>query len=341
MTGQALTVQPYASLTPSGRLRRLAGRALEHYALETPRLRLLSAKEHAIFRVNARAPGQAVMERFALRLYLPAAYHEPSVITELEWLTALVRDAGLVVPEPIPTRTGEMLVLVDESDTDTRRPAALFRWVEGRRHKASLSRQDLAAVGRFTGRLHEHATHFMPSVGRAGQRWDWDRVFGPGSPVAPDSDDPRLTLEQRELFRDMAARLRQAMRELGTDPQVWGLIHADLHSSNYLFHDGDVHAIDFEDCGWGYYLYDLAVILDEIYAVFPLRALELRQGLLNGYRQIRTLPADHESLLDLFVAMRLAELLRWHATSDEAVYGLAVPQLLDEAVAHFQQRVLD
>lgn len=332
-------MRPYASLTPHGRLHRLAVHALRHYALERPRRRLLSTKEHAVFRVDARVPGRTDSERFALRLYLPAACHEPSVLTELEWLTALAREAGLVVPEPVPTRSNQTLTLIEEEGTDARRPAALFRWVEGRRHKASLSERDLVAVGRFAGRLHEHATHFVPQAGRTAQRWDWDRVFGVGSAVAPDSDDPHLTVEQRELFREIAARLQVAMRELGTSQQVWGLIHADLHSSNYLFQGLDVRAIDFEDCGWGYYLYDLAVILDEIYAVFPARASALRQSLLDGYRQIRNLSEEHESLLDLFVAMRLAELVRWHATSDEAANQAAVPLLLDEAARHIRQRV--
>ena len=43
-----------------------------------------------------------------------------------------------------------------------------------------------------------------------------------------------------------------------------GLIHADLHYENFLFHDGVARAIDFDDCGWGFYLYDVAVTLWEL-----------------------------------------------------------------------------
>ena len=32
---------------------------------------------------------------------------------------------------------------------------------------------------------------------------------------------------------------------------------------NYLFHGGEVRLIDFGDCGWGHYLYDLAVTVSE------------------------------------------------------------------------------
>jgi Ser/Thr protein kinase RdoA (MazF antagonist) len=33
---------------------------------------------------------------------------------------------------------------------------------------------------------------------------------------------------------------------------------ADLHQWNYLFLDQALRAIDFDDCGWGYYAYDMA-----------------------------------------------------------------------------------
>ncbi len=55
--------------------------------------------------------------------------------------------------------------------------------------------------------------------------------------------------------------VRVATRELGAQPDTFGLIHADLHQENYLFHGGMARAIDFDDCGWGFYLYDLAVTL--------------------------------------------------------------------------------
>jgi Ser/Thr protein kinase RdoA (MazF antagonist) len=58
--------------------------------------------------------------------------------------------------------------------------------------------------------------------------------------------------------------VRQAQRELGASPDVFGLIHSDLHQENYLFHRGRVRAIDFDDCGWGHFVYDLAVTLSEL-----------------------------------------------------------------------------
>jgi aminoglycoside phosphotransferase (APT) family kinase protein len=51
------------------------------------------------------------------------------------------------------------------------------------------------------------------------------------------------------------------LQELGKDSNVFGIIHRDLHLNNILFHDGEAYVIDFEVCGWGYYLFDVAVTL--------------------------------------------------------------------------------
>ena len=47
-------------------------------------------------------------------------------------------------------------------------------------------------------------------------------------------------------------------------PGTFGLIHADLHLDNTLFADGEARLIDFDDCGFGYRIYDVAVALWEL-----------------------------------------------------------------------------
>jgi Ser/Thr protein kinase RdoA (MazF antagonist) len=101
----------------------------------------------------------------------------------------------------------------------------------------------------------------------------------------------------------------RAKRELGTGPDVFGLIHADLHQENYLFHQGRVRAIDFDDCGWGHFVYDLAVTLGELQHLPDSDAL--RAGLLRGYRAVRPLPPEHERYVEVFAGLRVLKLTLW------------------------------
>jgi len=78
------------------------------------------------------------------------------------------------------------------------------------------------------------------------------------------------------------------MSHLGEGADTVGLIHADMHLGNALFWRGEVKVIDFDDCGFGYWLYDIAVSLWELrhrndYGHF-------RSALIDGYTRRRPLP---------------------------------------------------
>ena len=87
------------------------------------------------------------------------------------------------------------------------------------------------------------------------------------------------------------------------------MIHSDLNLGNLLFSEGEARAIDFDDCGPGYWMYDLAVALwnwrwDENW-------LRCRDVLINGYTQIRPLPERQLAYLDLFMASRRVDIALW------------------------------
>ncbi len=67
--------------------------------------------------------------------------------------------------------------------------------------------------------------------------------------------------------------------------------------------------IDFDDCGWGFFLYDLAVPLSEVSLrpAYP----AMREALLEAYARRRPLPDDAGTHLDAFIALRCLQILAW------------------------------
>lgn len=65
-------------------------------------------------------------------------------------------------------------------------------------------------------------------------------------------------------FHQVASLVAGLMTQLRDGPGLFGLIHADLHLDNALFLPGGGRLIDFDDCGFGYRLYDIAVGLWEL-----------------------------------------------------------------------------
>lgn len=98
-------------------------------------------------------------------------------------------------------------------------------------------------------------------------------------------------------------------------PDGHGLLHADLHYENFLFPDGRALAIDFDDCGWGNYLYDLAVPLSELEGRSNYEAL--RDALLDGYARQRSLPLGFDDHLRALAILRRVQLIVWILESRE------------------------
>jgi Ser/Thr protein kinase RdoA (MazF antagonist) len=104
-------------------------------------------------------------------------------------------------------------------------------------------------------------------------------------------------------------KAKMAMRALGESSDAWGLIHADLHLDNVLFHREEARPIDFDDCGFGYWVYDIAVALWEqrMTSAYP----AIQQAFLAGYASHQPLPLEQLAYLDLFIAVREAAFGLW------------------------------
>ncbi|WP_179956960.1 phosphotransferase enzyme family protein [Amycolatopsis anabasis] len=290
------------------RTRYLARAALSAYNLPVARLARLPRGFNTTFRVDG-ADGH----RYVLRIQRPDGPDEPMVRAEMTWLTALRRDTGLLVPEPVPTRARDLLTVVE--DAGAPRCCVLYRWVAGRFLDRGLTPARLHRVGAFTARLHRHGAGCDGSP-----RGPVDNVTGLGGAQrrtlsAETAADAAQSVRQAhspaggDLVHRVLERVRRTRDALGRGPDVSGLVHADLHQENYLFHQGEVGAIDFDDCGHGHFAYDLAVTVSELDHL-PGRPA-LRAALLAGYRTVRPLPAEHEAAIDDFVALRRVQLLIW------------------------------
>jgi len=325
--------QHFADLTRGGqvrRLRRLAETALASYDLGTTRLTPLAHFFNTTFRVDTccRLPGEAGQsdqranggERYVIRIHRPGSQNAAMIRSELLWLLALRREAGLVVPEPVATRDGALLMLAGAAGVPEPRHCVVFRWVAGRFLRARLGQRELAQVGAFMAQLHRHAERFVVPDGFLRKRWDYAGIRSAVLGTDLEQSWAHLSRADRALLDAVGAQVQQAMDSLGEGREVFGLIHADLYERNYLFANGDVHAIDFDGCGWGYYLFDIGVAFSTLLARPEYPAL--RQAFLDGYRRVRPLAAHHEALIDTFIAGRLMGHVLWLAAHvDEPSYG--------------------
>ena len=130
------------------------------------RLVLLRHEQNATFRVDGDGA------RYVLRINRPGLQSEATVESEMAWLAALRRDTDLVVPEPVATRDGSLVVTVADPGVPGARCCALLRWIDGRFVNRRLTPAHLARMGDTMGRLQAHAAGWTPPDGFIRQRLD-------------------------------------------------------------------------------------------------------------------------------------------------------------------------
>jgi len=314
-------MKAYEELTHRGkmrRIRRIAREALDAYGFTGARLRLIVDAGNITYRVKAE--GQPVVETendlyedncHLLRLHWPGYQNDGAVDSELEWLSAL-SDAGLPVPQPVPTIEGEFSVEVSVEGVPGARRCSLLRWVRGRMVAKLVRPWHMKAIGGLMARLHDHASSWRPSDGFVRRHYDRNGLWGDDTGTGYTADEvwPRIPRRYFEAFREVTMRAERVMDDWGNGPDVYGLIHADLGTkANVLFHGGEARAIDFDDGGFGYWVYDLAMPLadwegEDVWPAF-------RDALLEGYTEMRSIPEEQLDQLELFLAAIRAMEVFW------------------------------
>jgi Ser/Thr protein kinase RdoA (MazF antagonist) len=311
-------MKPYNERTRLGQLRRirhLAEAALEAYGLRGARLTFVQYSANIVYRVDVPGPvpdetdpGPYVPNRYLLRVLY--TNHVEGVKGEMTWLAALSREAGLPVPEPVTTLEGELLTRIAVPGMPKGRIVSLMRWIDGRRITTGFHPGHFRAWGRMVARLHAFSAGWQPPDGFERPHWDWEGQLG-GREFRCTVEELVASMPQhlQEPFQVVSQEARAVMEGLGKGPDAYGLIHSDLYPENVLFKAGEAYPIDFEDCGFGYWLWDIAVAL----CLWPWTEewQWRRDAFLEGYAQVRTLPESQLRHLDLFMATQYATMVLW------------------------------
>lgn len=266
--------------------------------------------------------------RYVLRLHLAQAVRRDWLEGEIGWLRAIGADSALVVPRPVSLRDGGF-VYADESWV-----AVLFEHIAGEiAQPDTLSAINMQHIGAFIGQLHNVTITSQQTITRP--RLDYDGLFGEAGRYRLGEAAAIFTPKQTAVFDATTARIQQTMDTLGTGSDVFGLIHGDLLAKNILIVGDRVRALDFEYCGYGYYLYDLTPLLWQLKSARADDYGQLEAALWAGYISVRPDAVPHRNLLEPFIAARQVASCRWLAGN------LDNPAVKDTAHTLIAQRVAE
>ena len=274
-------------------------------------LALIHHRENAVFRADDPVAGTP----WALRVHRHGYRASDEIRSELAWMDAL-RDAGVPTPRARPGVDGDPLQLVAPPAGGPPLQVDMLTWIDGRSLAAGGEDHEVyRLVGRTSALIQRHGRTWTPPPGFTRPTWDVDALIGRRALWGDYADLTVLTTEQRAVMHRAASTVRRRLDAFGRAPDRFGLTHGDLMPDNVLVADGVPYVIDFDDGGYGWYLYDLATLLADKVADPAFAAV--RDAWVEGYRTAAALPDDHLDALDALVMARLLLGLGWMHTRRE------------------------
>jgi Ser/Thr protein kinase RdoA (MazF antagonist) len=284
----------------------LAEQALGLYDL--PRyasVHLVSVSENEIYRVEAPSG-----RRWALRVQRPGYQSKSSLASEMAWLAALRRDGVVATQIPVAGVSGEWVQVARDPEGREARNVVLFEWENGSHPRMDMDlRQCFRSLGAITAQMHVHSRTWARPEGFDRFTWDFETALGETPRWGRWRDALGMTADWLDLFGRTAELVGARLSLYGSGPDRFGLAHCDLRLDNLLIDQGEIKVIDFDDCGFSWYMYDAAAAVS-FYEHLP-QVPGLIECWLEGYRTVSPVSLAEEEEIPTFLMLRRLMLLAW------------------------------
>lgn len=238
-----------------------------------------------------------------IRVSIGKGKSREETLSEVLWVDDL-KQFSETVCEPFPSLKNH---IIEEFELDgVHYRAAMFRTAKG--NVRDISRMDpmyFITVGDFLGRIHA-ASADAANQGITYRRKKWY-----------DKRDITMESARKVLSPEMMERIEQIycrVKEVPEDPRWFGMIHGDFHTNNFFVDGNNIWAFDFDECCYGYFMYDIASALITwlMYGYGMDQNKTRRQTLYedilpyfrSGYSLHLNLPEEHWDTLELFLEDR-------------------------------------
>lgn len=311
--------------------------ALASYGLPADTaLRLLSLSENATY--LAGDPATDGPRAIVLRVHRPGYHSLAAIRSELAWMQALRAETGVVTPHLVAARDGTDVVTAEVDGAALHVDAVSF--VPGCTAEEDPDSVGFDELGRITAMMHRHSRTWTPPDGFTRFRWDLESVLGPKARWGNWRLAPGLDSADRSRIQRAADEITARLTEFGCGPDRFGLVHADLRLANLMVAEpaGAITVIDFDDCGWSWYLADLGAAVSFIEDTPT--GERIIADWLRGYRETAAIPAGDLAMIPVFVMMRRIMLTAWIASHHDADSALGVGADFAANTARLAERFL-
>lgn len=265
--------------------------------------------ENAVFRAQLPRHGDC-----AVRVHR-ADYHTPDHLDwQVRWCRALTDDSVVRTAITFDTVDGRAYVERAHREIPEPRLVSVLSWEPGRSMKdvERPGTETFETLGTLLGKIHVHGRTWSERERFVGMRWDVDQFLGDDAILGAFWDTPLLGDDEKRVMSTFRRHAIAELTEFGVGPDRFGIVHGDLLPQNLLLHEGEITVLDFDDCGHGWYLMEIATAL--LGVAHGEHYLESRAALLEGYRRHCEIDEADLEMLPLLIALRTATYVGWVMT---------------------------
>ena len=274
-------------------------------------IQLLSISENGTFKITS----QSLKTPVILRVHRSNYHSREGILTELAWMKALQADAGVETPQVIPSTNGELVCEVVDPYSGISRYVDLFHFIPGTSPDEDELIEPFERLGAVTGLMHLHAKQWKYPEYFDRLTWDYDRCIGKSPNWGYWQDGPGIDRKGKEVLQETSELIRHRLEVFGKSPEQFGLIHSDLRLANLLVDHKSTRVIDFDDCGLGWFLYDIASSVSFIETHPNLD--QIINAWVRGYRTTSSISNKEISEIPTFIMLRRMTLLAWIGSHSE------------------------
>jgi len=240
--------------------------------------------------------------RYVCRVYRRIWRSHAAALDELDLLDQLRQQAA---PVAYPIAANNQHRAIEIETPQGRTTLALFQFAPGNAPGPAITLEQARQLGQATAQLHRTMSHVVTQQQR--QILDFSYLFDQSLQILATQLPPAA---QSEL-EGQCVKLQQRIPKLPTHSPYFGLIHGDINLKNIHFTAQSLLFIDFDQCGPGWYAFEIGKFC---HAISHLAARQqLQQSFLQAYQGVRPLSMMERDAIGFFVPLAHLWIMAIHA----------------------------
>jgi Ser/Thr protein kinase RdoA (MazF antagonist) len=243
-------------------------------------------------------------------------------MAEIAFVRLLGADGRVRVPQPIQSVDGGFFTSIFHQPSQRTFHCVLYSWIEGEELEDEPTVDQVKAMGVAMATMHLVAPRFELPHGASLPTFDdplwWTEDFLL-------SEKSVLDASAKDLISRALVSIKEGVAKfyLNATPMI---IHADMHGGNVLWKQDHLSVIDFDDCGFGLPIQDLAT------ALYYFDTPEQDSAFKEGYKSVAPLPECSDREMKMFFLQRRIVLLNYLYETSHLEHKSMIPEYQEETL---------